>query len=167
MIFFTCFTHEKTILGNEVNLLTINGEEHFETLGHLIDHYKKNIGLCTKLTTEFCKKKKKKSKKKSVKRKSTETSDPPKKKKKVPNAPRSVMSAYAFFFQDKHATIKEENPKAKFGDISKIVSQLWKALGETERAVYEQKNAEDKLRYEIELKTFKGKKITRTHFVQK
>ena len=81
---------------------------------------------------------------------------PPKKKKKDPNAPKSVISAYTFFFRDKQATIKEQNPKTKFGDISKIVSQLWKALGETEKAVYKQKNAEDKLRYEKELEAYKA-----------
>ena len=81
---------------------------------------------------------------------------PAKKKKKDPNAPGSVISAYTFFFRDKQATIKEQNPKAKFGDISKIVSQLWEALGETERAVYKQKNAEDKLRYGKELEAYKA-----------
>ena len=80
---------------------------------------------------------------------------PSKKKKKDPNAPRSVITAYAFFFREKQATIKEQNPNAKLGDISKSVSQVWKALGETERAVYEQKNAEDKIRYAKELETYK------------
>ena len=81
---------------------------------------------------------------------------PAKKKKKDPNAPGSVISAYTFFFRDKQATIKEQNPKAEFGDISKIVSQLWEALGETERAVYKQKNTEDKLRYGKELEAYKA-----------
>ena len=36
------------------------------------------------------------------------------------------------------------------------MSQVWKALGETERAVYEQKNAEDKIRYEKELEAYKA-----------
>ena len=36
------------------------------------------------------------------------------------------------------------------------MSQLWKALGETEKAVYKQKNAEDKIRYRKELETYKA-----------
>jgi len=36
------------------NLLTIDEEEHFETLGHLIDHYKEDAdGLCTKLIQDL------------------------------------------------------------------------------------------------------------------
>ena len=35
------------------------------------------------------------------------------------------------------------------------MSQLWRALGETERAVYKQKNAEDKIRYGKELEAYK------------
>ena len=90
----------------------------------------------------------------------------PKKKKKDPNAPGSVISAYTFFFRDKQATIKEQNPKAKFGDISKIVSQLWEALGETERAVYRQKNAEDKIRYGKELEAYKAGRKSQNYFLR-
>ena len=39
---------------NQNNLLTIDEEEFFETLGHLVDHYKEDAdGLCTKLVQEM------------------------------------------------------------------------------------------------------------------
>lgn len=38
------------------------------------------------------------------------------------------LSAYAYFYKDNQAAIREQNPSAAFGDISKIVSSLWEAL---------------------------------------
>ena len=52
--------------------------------------------------------------------------------------------------------IIEQNPKAKFGDISKIVSQLWEALGESEKAVYKKRNADDKIRFQREMEAYKA-----------
>ena len=52
--------------------------------------------------------------------------------------------------------ILEQNPKAKFGDISKIVSQLWEALGESEKAVYKKRNADDKIRFQREMEAYKA-----------
>ena len=48
------------------------------------------------------------------------------------------------------------------------MSQLWEALGETERAVYKQKNAEDKIRYGKELEAYKaGRKCINSYLFSK
>lgn len=38
------------------------------------------------------------------------------------------MSAYALFFRDTQATIKEHNPSASFGEVSKVVASMWDQL---------------------------------------
>lgn len=38
------------------------------------------------------------------------------------------MSAYALFFHDHQGLIKNENPKATFGEISKSIASLWDNL---------------------------------------
>lgn len=78
-------------------------------------------------------------------------------KKKDPNAPAAVSSAYAFFFKETQASVKTHNPGAKFGEVSKIVATMWEVLPEEEKAVYRQKNEEDKRRHEREMAEYRAK----------
>uniref|UniRef100_A0A670YXP9 HMG box domain-containing protein n=1 Tax=Pseudonaja textilis TaxID=8673 RepID=A0A670YXP9_PSETE len=57
------------------------------------------------------------------------------KKKKDPNEPQKPVSAYALFFRDTQAAIKGQNPKATFGEVSKIVASMWDSLGEEQKQV--------------------------------
>lgn len=77
-------------------------------------------------------------------------------KKKDPNAPAGVTSAYTWFFRATQATIKEKNPGAKFGDISKIVASMWEALGDNEKTQYKKQNEEDKIRHKREMEAYKA-----------
>ena len=76
-------------------------------------------------------------------------------KKKDPNAPASVSSAYAFFFKDTQASVKSQNPNAKFGEVSKIVAQMWEAMGDEDKSIYKKRNEQDKVRYEREMTEYK------------
>ena len=38
------------------------------------------------------------------------------------------VSAYALFFRDTQAAIKGQSPNASFGEVSKIVAQMWDGL---------------------------------------
>lgn len=67
-------------------------------------------------------------------------------KKKDPNAPASVTSAYGFFFKETQASVKQHNPSAKFGEVSKIVSHMWESLDESDKTKYRKLNEEDKAR---------------------
>ncbi|XP_053211036.1 putative uncharacterized protein DDB_G0272516 [Panonychus citri] len=60
-------------------------------------------------------------------------------RKKEPSNNKKSASAYAHFFRDKQARIKEENKSASFGEISKIVASEWEALSIDEKAVYKRK----------------------------
>ena len=58
------------------------------------------------------------------------------KKKKDPNAPVAPLSAYKFFFKETGQTVKNHNPAAKFGDVSRIVASMWERLSDDEKAIY-------------------------------
>ncbi|GAA5862052.1 hypothetical protein JCM8547_001570 [Rhodosporidiobolus lusitaniae] len=72
------------------------------------------------------------------------------KAKKDPNAPKRPLSAYMHFSQDQRASVKEENPEVKFGEIGKILGARWKELDEDDKKPYEEKAKADKARYEKE-----------------
>jgi hypothetical protein len=79
-----------------------------------------------------------------------------KRKKKDPNAPKRNMSAYFIYSQEIRPTIREESPEATFGMIAKLISAKFKELDEDEKARFDELAAEDKERYQKEMKVFKG-----------
>ncbi|GMI54763.1 hypothetical protein ScalyP_jg8795 [Parmales sp. scaly parma] len=73
------------------------------------------------------------------------------KKKKDPNAPKRPQNGYFMYMNANRARIKEENEGCSFGDIGKIASKEYKELAADELAVWTDKVAKDKVRYEKEL----------------
>jgi HMG (high mobility group) box len=55
-------------------------------------------------------------------------------------------SAYTIFFRETQQKVKEQNPTAKFGDISRSVAAMWEGLSEAEKAVFKKKSDEDRAR---------------------
>ena len=53
--------------------------------------------------------------------------------------------------------MRDANPDLKFGDITKKVSEQWKALNKEEKVPYEEMAAQDKKRYEKEKKAYEEK----------
>ncbi|XP_028833815.1 epidermal Langerhans cell protein LCP1-like isoform X2 [Denticeps clupeoides] len=68
-------------------------------------------------------------------------------KKKDPNEPQKPVSAYALFFRDTQAAIKGQNPRATFGEVSRIVASMWDSLGEEQKKVYRKKTEAAKKEY--------------------
>ena len=62
-----------------------------------------------------------------------------KKAKKDPNAPKRASNAYIIFSNENRDRIREENPGAKMGDISKLLGEEYKKLGKEELAELEKK----------------------------
>jgi len=58
------------------------------------------------------------------------------KRKKDPNAPKRPMSAYLSYANKLRAKVKAENPKGTNGEISKILSRMWKGMSDDERKQY-------------------------------
>ena len=80
------------------------------------------------------------------------------KKKKDPNAPAAPLSAYKFFFKETGQTVKNHNPAAKFGDVSRIVASMWERLSDDEKEVYRKLSEDDKVRYKREMLDYRAGK---------
>ena len=74
-----------------------------------------------------------------------------KKAKKDPNAPKKPQSAYNYYMAQNRARIKEANPDASFGDLSKLISVEYKALSSEEKEKYNDMVKADKERYKKEM----------------
>ncbi|KAL3792936.1 hypothetical protein ACHAW5_006843 [Stephanodiscus triporus] len=76
------------------------------------------------------------------------------KKKKDPNAPKSAKSAFMFFSGAKRSEIKEAHPEASFGEMGKLVGAAWKELSDGDKAEWEEKAKQDKVRYKKEMENY-------------
>ncbi|PVU95523.1 hypothetical protein BB561_001772 [Smittium simulii] len=72
------------------------------------------------------------------------------KKKKDENAPKRGLSAYMFFSQEYREKVKKENPDATFGQLGKILGEMWKTMTDEQKKPYALKAEKDKQRYETE-----------------
>ncbi|ORY97785.1 high mobility group box domain-containing protein [Syncephalastrum racemosum] len=70
--------------------------------------------------------------------------------KKDPNAPKRGLSAYMFFSQEQRTRAQQENPDATFGQIGKILGEMWGKMSDEEKKPYTDKAEADKKRYEAE-----------------
>ncbi|XP_052063660.1 TOX high mobility group box family member 4-like isoform X1 [Mytilus californianus] len=83
-----------------------------------------------------------------------------KKKKKDPNEPQKPVSAYALFFRDTQAAIKGQNPNASFGEVSKIVAQMWDGLDPEHKNVYKKKTETAKKDYLKQLAAYRASLVS-------
>lgn len=74
-----------------------------------------------------------------------------KKQKRNPDAPKRNMSSYFLYSVHIRPTVKEENPGASFGEIARIISSQFKALSPAEKAIWDERAAADKERYQREM----------------
>jgi len=72
-------------------------------------------------------------------------------KEKDPNAPKRPQSSYFLFMNDRRPALQKEKPELKFGDLTKALTEDWKALSEKDRKKYEDMATKDKARYEKEM----------------
>ncbi|GAB68243.1 high mobility group protein [Plasmodium cynomolgi strain B] len=74
------------------------------------------------------------------------------KNKKDPHAPKRSLSAYMFFAKEKRAEIISRDPDLSkdVATVGKMIGEAWNKLDELEKAPYEKKAQEDKVRYERE-----------------
>ena len=81
---------------------------------------------------------------------------PEKKKrpKKDPDAPKKPMAAYMFFSSDFRDKVKAQHPNASFGELGRMLGDMWKAMDERQKAPYEKKAVADKERYQAEKKVW-------------
>lgn len=82
----------------------------------------------------------------------TKTKRKRKRKKKKKKGPKKARSAFVYFGMEYRPKIRQENPDMKFAEISKAVGAKWKGATEEEKKPYFDKQAEDKLRYQEEMR---------------
>jgi hypothetical protein len=71
-------------------------------------------------------------------------------KKKKRSGPKRPRTAYVYFTIDQRPNVQADNPELKFGEITKLLAEDWKALSESDREKYVEQAEADKLRYERE-----------------
>eukprot|EP00934_Nitzschia_sp_Nitz4_P009101 Nitzschia sp. Nitz4//scaffold4_size323378//217227//219427//NITZ4_000684-RA/size323378-snap-gene-0.464-mRNA-1//-1//CDS//3329553471//9091//frame0 len=82
---------------------------------------------------------------------------PPKKRSKDPNAPKRPMSAFLAFANSRRAEVKANHPKGTNGEISKLLSKMWKELSEEDQKEYREKEAVLWSAYREEMKAWRRK----------
>lgn len=60
---------------------------------------------------------------------------------------KNPRTSFSFYTKENRANIAKKNPKATFGQLSKLVSAEWNNLTDKEKKVYKKKETNDKLRY--------------------
>ncbi len=94
----------------------------------------------------------------STKRKDADGSDdaPKKKKKKVKEEgqPKGALSAYFFFTASVRAEVSAANPDKKVTELATIFGDMWKKMGDEEKAPFVAKAEADKARYTAEMEAF-------------
>ena len=73
---------------------------------------------------------------------------------KDPNKPRKPASAYIHFTNSYRDMIKEQNPNASLGEISKMLGGIWQELESNDKLPFEKKYEEDKNRYKEEMNRY-------------
>ncbi|KAJ1647615.1 Non-histone chromosomal protein 6 [Coemansia erecta] len=79
-----------------------------------------------------------------------------KRAKKDPNAPKRALSAYMFFSQAKRQAVKDDNPTASFGNIGKILGNMWSTMSDNDKAPFIKRANDDKKRYDAEKAAYAG-----------
>ena len=83
-------------------------------------------------------------------------SKPPKKGAgKDPNMPKRPKTAFFIYSNDVREKVRQDNPGITFGDISRVISTMWKEMDQTEKEPFFAREREDKERYQIEMADFR------------
>jgi hypothetical protein len=75
----------------------------------------------------------------------------PAKKKKAKNPVKGATSGFMYFAKMTRAGVMEANPDDSFGEVSKRVGTMWKALDDSKKAPFLAEAAADKKRYVMRL----------------
>ncbi|KAJ1570107.1 hypothetical protein HK096_000027, partial [Nowakowskiella sp. JEL0078] len=83
---------------------------------------------------------------------------------KDPNQPKHPMSAFLFYLSEVRPSYTAKYPGWTVGPISKMISQAWKALTDSEKEKYISKAYDDKIRYAREMENFLSNREQKSSF---
>ncbi|KAI8990876.1 high mobility group box domain-containing protein [Mycotypha africana] len=75
-------------------------------------------------------------------------------KKKDPNAPKRNLSSYMLFSQSIRPQIVRENPELSAIDTARLIGEKWNALSDKEKKPFVEKAAQEKARFDNEMKLY-------------
>lgn len=76
------------------------------------------------------------------------------KERKDKNAPKRNWTAYQFYVEEHRQGLRDTNPEAGFGQLSKIAAAQWRALSADSKRRYEIMAENDKMRYQEEMRHY-------------
>jgi hypothetical protein len=71
--------------------------------------------------------------------------------------PTDVFVADLIYASESRASAMMENPSLKITDLLRLMAERWKSMSESDKAVWAEKAAIDKKRYEDEMAAYKAK----------
>jgi len=77
-----------------------------------------------------------------------------KKQAKDPNAPKKPMTPYFAWMNENRKRIKEENPDAGLGEVSKIAGAEWREVEDSVKEEYQEKYQQAQVIYKQEMKNY-------------
>ena len=77
-----------------------------------------------------------------------------KKKEKDPNKPKKNLSAFMFFCNNYRNEVKNANPGASLGEVSKMLGGIWQELESDDKLPFEKQANDDKLRYKQQMEEY-------------
>jgi hypothetical protein len=92
---------------------------------------------------------------------------PWKRARKDPSAPKRPMSAFLYFSQGKRREIKEQNPKMKNTEISRLLGEMWRNAPEEDRTPHIEKEKEEREKYKVAIGDWRRGKEAREQQEQK
>jgi hypothetical protein len=78
-----------------------------------------------------------------------------KKPYKDPNAPKRPMSAFLMYSNGRRAAVKKENPDFSNGEISRLLSEMWRKASEEDRQKYIKEEFELRTKYKEDMAKWK------------
>ncbi|KAL4462729.1 hypothetical protein ABPG74_000559 [Tetrahymena malaccensis] len=74
-----------------------------------------------------------------------------------PAPPKRPLSAFFLFKQHNYDQVKKENPNAKITELTSMIAEKWKSVGEKEKKKYETLQSEAKAKYEKDMQAYEKK----------
>ena len=75
----------------------------------------------------------------------------------APAAPKKPLSAFFLYIRDNYDRVLAEKPTIKITEVTKLIAQDWKALGDEAKVPYQKRADEAKVAYNTELATYTAK----------
>lgn len=78
------------------------------------------------------------------------------KKERDPNKPKRALSAFFFYAAEERPNVRQINPDFSVGEVAKELGRQWNELTDGEKAPFEKQAADDRARYDADMKIYRA-----------